>query len=460
MNRRSIGFRLTLWYAAVLTAGLGLFGALVWFSLRHELLADVDRELAGGATRFENYFRAESKEPGIQLEDELTEFCQALPPGSFISLRGTNGFTFHYPPADSANGPAVRILRKQFHVDGQRFDLEVRASTGAVLHTLELLRLLLLGLVPVVIVIACLGGAWLSRRALRPVHDIAAAALTISIENLSGRLPVPATGDELAYLTRVLNTMLERLESAVQTLSQFVADASHELRTPLAVILTGAELALRRMREPESYRSSLAQIAQEARRMTQLVEDLLLLARGGANIVETPLEPVDLRGIAGAVCAEARTLAAARRIRVTLSAPERAAVVVANPGALHRLLLALLDNAVKYSRDGGDVNVAVTRDDSRACVTVQDFGTGIAERDLPHIFERFYRADRARGGGGHGLGLALAQTIAKAHGAAIEVSSVEGSGSVFRVAFSCGPPEREAPGPADAMAAVDAQIPS
>ncbi len=289
--------------------------------------------------------------------------------------------------------------------------------------------------------VACLGGAWLSHRALRPVHDIASAAIAISIENLSGRLPVPATGDELAYLSGVLNTMLARLEAAVQTLSQFVADASHELRTPLAVILTGAELAVRRLRTPESYRRSLGEIAQEARRMTQLVEDLLFLARGGRDIVETRLEPVDIRDIAREVCAEARTLAEARGIRVTVALPRDAAVVVGNPGALHRLLLALLDNAVKYSREGGNVNVEVNRDDSRVCVAVQDFGAGIAERDLPHIFERFYRADRARGDGGYGLGLALAQTIAKAHGAAIEVSSVEDSGSVFRVVFSCGPRE-------------------
>jgi len=186
------------------------------------------------------------KAAGDKLLDELDEFCQALPPGSHIELRGASGFTFHYVAGSaSAND---RTLRRHFMAGAEQFDLEVGVPSDDALHTLALLRLLLLSLTPVVVAIAGVGGYWLSGRALKPVHDITAAALTISIENLSGRLPVPPTGDELARLTEVLNTMFQRLESAVKTLSRFVADASHELRTPLAVIRTTAELALRRDR--------------------------------------------------------------------------------------------------------------------------------------------------------------------------------------------------------------------
>ena len=167
-----------------------------------------------------------------------------------------------------------------------------------------------------VIAIACLGGAWLSGRALKPVNDITAAALTISIENLAERLPVPPTGDELARLTEVLNTMFARLESAVKTLSQFVADASHELRTPLAVIRTTAELALRRARTPESYRDSLQEVAAEAERMTRLVEELLILARSDAAAAEMPLAAVDVREVLADVCDEMRSLAEMRQIRI------------------------------------------------------------------------------------------------------------------------------------------------
>src|SRR5271166_4903367 len=292
MKTRSIGFRLTIWYAAALSAGFALFGALIWFSLRHQMIAEIDHELDGRAGRFINYFTSESAEAGAGLRDELNEFCQALPAGHYVVLQGANDFRFHCP--DKIDGDS-RILRRRFNVGQTQFDLEVGAPLGSVAHTLDLMRLLLLGLSPIVIVIACIGGAVLSHRALRPVQGIAAAALTISIENLSERLPVPPGGDELAVLTKVLNSMLSRLESAVKTLSRFVADASHELRTPLAVIHTTAELALRRSRPPESYRQSLERINSETQRMSQLVDDLLFLARSDIAAAQMPLTAIDLR---------------------------------------------------------------------------------------------------------------------------------------------------------------------
>ena len=421
---KSIRFRLTAWYAVILTAGFALFGGLIWLSLRHRLLDEIDQDLDGRASRFEKYFRTESLETSDkQLRDELDEFCQALPPLSYIDLRGS--FAFRYPPdRPSAH---FRIVRRKFAIANESFQLEVGESVGGLQHTLDLLRLLLLGLSPIVILIACLGGAWLSARALKPVTDITAAALTISIENLSGRLPVPDTGDELAKLTEILNTMLARLEGAVKTLSQFVADASHEFRTPLAVIRTTAELALRRDRAPDAYRDSLQEIASEAERMTALVEDLLILARSDAGSVDMPLAPLDLREVLCEVLAEMKSLAWFRRIQITLLAPQPS-VVAGNRPALHRLFLVLLDNAVKYSHEGGEVMVTL----SDHSVMIQDFGPGISAADLPHIFKRFYQADRARSQGGYGLGLALAESIVKAHGGSIEVTSTPGEGATFR----------------------------
>jgi heavy metal sensor kinase len=436
MSRRSIRFRLTVWYAAVLTAGLALFGGLLWLSLRHRLIGDVDRDLEGRAGRFEKYFREESASAsGNQLRDELEEFCQALPPASYIYVSGTSGFVYRYSAGPAPLDGNLRMLARQFTSDGEVFNLEIGAPIGDVLHTLELLRLLLLSLIPVVIAIACVGGAWVSGRALKPVHDITAAAVTMSIENLSQRLPVPATGDELARLTEVWNVMLARLESAVKTLSQFVGDVSHELRTPLAVIRTSAELALRRARAPEAYRDSLQEIAAEAERMTQLVGDLLTLARSDAGTVEMPLEPVDAREIVTEVCTEMRGLADLREIRIRESLGEEKAVISGNRPGLHRLFVVLLDNALKYSHAGGDVNVTLHRTGSRISIAIEDFGAGIRQADLPYIFRRFYRADQARSDPGHGLGLSLAESIARAHGARVEVSSTEGQSTVFRVEF-------------------------
>src|SRR5580698_2725335 len=417
----SIRFRLTVWYAAILTAGLALFGGLIWLSMRHRLLDETDQDLAGRASRFEKYFKDEAANP-----DELNEFCQALPPSSYIDVHGTKGFSFRFASASAD----LRMLHRRFDVEDQTFNLEVGTSIAGVEHTLDLLRLLLLSLSPLVIAIACAGGWWLSGRALKPVKDITAAALNISIENLSGRLPVPATGDEVADLTQVLNTMLARLESAVKTLSQFVADASHEFRTPLAVIRTTAELALRRARSSEAYRDSLQEVAVEAERMTVLVEDLLILARSDAGVADMPLSPLDLSEVLEDVLAEVRNLAEFRKIQVKPILDK--AMISGNRPALHRAFLVLLDNALKYSAEGGEVMVTL----SDSSIEIKDFGIGISTEDLPHIFKRFYQADRARSQGGYGLGLSLAETIVKAHGGSIEVSSVLGEGSSFRVVLN------------------------
>jgi heavy metal sensor kinase len=434
MRGRSIRFRLTVWYAAVLTAGLALFGASIWWLLQHRLLSEMDADLAGRASRFETYFQAESLEASsdAELRDELNEFCQALPGDSYIAVRGASGFRFRYPETPAA-ATGLRMIDRRFVSGGEAFDMEVGAPARPVEHTLGLLRTLLASLIPVMVLIACIGGAWLSGRALKPVRDLSAAAMRISIDNLSERLPEPHTHDELAELTQVLNSMLARLEAAVATLAQFAADASHELRTPLAVIRTSAELALRRERSAESYQDSLREVAGEAVRMTQLVEDLLMLARNDAALATTHFTPVDARDVIRDVCLEMQWLAEARGVRVRSTLPEEPALVSGHRLALHRLFLALLDNAVKYSPRDGDVLALVESSEAGVVVTVQDRGPGIGPEDLPHIFQRFYRASRVRGDGGHGLGLALAQSIARTHGARIEVQSRPGEGSTFRV---------------------------
>lgn len=439
MRSRSVRFRLTIWYAVVLAAGLSLFSGLIWLSLRHRLMEEIDQDLEARASQFQRYFASESVDSPGELRTELEEFCQALPPSSYVELRGSGGFTFIYPARGQKLVSDFRSLRRHFTFNQDVFELEIQAPTTSTEHTLHLLSILLWSASPVVILIACLGGAWLSARALKPVHDIAAAALTISIENLAERLPVPDTGDELARLTEVLNTMFARLESAVKTLSQFAADASHELRTPLAVIRTTAELALRRARAPESYRDSLQEVASEAERMTRLVEELLMLARTDAGTTEMPLGAVDVREVLADVCDEMRGLAEMRQVH--LQVPQRAlrdggsAIVAGNRPALHRLFLVLVDNALKFSHSGGEVMVEVENLDSKISVAIEDFGIGISERDVPHIFERFYRVEGVRTGQGHGLGLSLAKNIARVHGASIEVESTEGEGSKFRVIF-------------------------
>jgi len=285
--------------------------------------------------------------------------------------------------------------------------------------------------------LASLGGIWISRRALAPVDEITLAARSIGIQSLSRRLDVPSTGDELQRLSETWNEMLARLEAAVKRLSQFTADASHELRTPVALIRTTAELTLRRERSPETYREALRQVVLESERTSRLVDDLLLLARADAGLPSLALERMELTPLVRDVCQQGQVLAESRQLQISTVAPEEPVFVEANDPALRRMLLLLLDNAMKYTPVGGRIVLSVDRDPGGATVAVRDTGIGIPETALPHVFERFYRVDesRNRDAGGTGLGLSIAKWIAERHHASLEAESVVGEGSVFRIRF-------------------------
>jgi heavy metal sensor kinase len=450
MRIRSIGFRLTLWYALILAVSLELFGVLIQWSLQSRLTEEENEQVQQRADAFVRFVAVEAAEfPPVQLDDEILEFCQALPASSWLEMKRTDGsLRLQYPANRRPRGPFA-IARRQLTVDGEALEVEMGASVGSDRRTLQILRTLLLSLLPVVLLLACAGGAWLSHRALRPVAEMTAAARQIGISNLSLRLAVSGSGDELQGLAETWNSMLDRLEGAVRTLSQFAADASHELRTPLAVVRTSAELALRRAREPEAYRESLAEIAAETERMTQLVEDLLFLARGESGAVEMPRVPMDLRILLTETMSEIRGLAEERGIRLegriagepAPVAGNDPALVAGNRAALRRLFLVLLDNALKFTPAGGAVTVDLEKDAGGWTVAVTDTGVGIAAEDLPHIFRRFYRAFHTRQAGsrsdtGHGLGLSLASSIAAAHEAIIDVETTPGKGSCFRVRFA------------------------
>jgi signal transduction histidine kinase len=249
---------------------------------------------------------------------------------------------------------------------------------------------------------------------------------------LAQRVRVPRTGDELQRMSETWNEVLERLEIAVKRMRQFTADASHELRTPLALIRATAELALRRDRAPEEYRDSLRAIEVEAEHMTALTESLLTVARADANGIDMPLTATDLSELVNEVVHQSEGLAAEKGIRLEAGTGGQAVLASANASGIRRLLLILVDNAVKHTPAGGTVTVSATAGVGGAVLAVDDTGEGIAADALPQIFERFYRGDLARGSGsGFGLGLSIAQAIAQAHGSEITVESTPGAGARF-----------------------------
>jgi signal transduction histidine kinase len=257
------------------------------------------------------------------------------------------------------------------------------------------------------------------------------------VQDLAGRLAVPEPQDELRSLSETLNEMLARIETSVKRITQFTADASHDLRTPLAVIRSNAELALRRSRTEEEYRETLSRILTASEETTHLIENLLTLARADAGAEELLFQRIDLLAQVRKAAEEAGILAAAKGIQFALESLTGQLWISADERALQRLFLIVLENAVKYTPHGGRIEIRFIHEQGSATVEFRDSGIGISENDVPHIFERFYRADQARSRepGGSGLGLAIARWIVEKHGGTIEAQSVLGSGSVFRLHF-------------------------
>jgi signal transduction histidine kinase len=275
------------------------------------------------------------------------------------------------------------------------------------------------------------GGALLARAVLRPIEAITNTAERITLaEDLSQRIPSADPNDELGRLTKTINRMLARLETLFQAQQRLVADVSHDLRTPLTTIQGNVDLLRRGAADDPAIRvEALRAIADETARMRRMVNDLLLLAQADAGL-KLQRQPVEMDTLLLEVYRQAQVMAA-EKVSVRLGAEDQA-MVSGDSDRLRQLLLNLVDNALKYTPTGGQVTLTLLRSGGWVQVVVEDTGIGISPEDLPHIFERHYRADRSRGrSSGHGLGLAIAQWIAQAHGGRIEVTSEVGKGSKF-----------------------------
>ena len=458
MKLHSIRFRLTAWYSAVLALALLVFGGFSWWAVRETLFHAVDEELedrVAGVRRFmENQIGSLSVE---EIRDEFKEHSVLGPGGDLFQVCDATGVWLYrsaslenadvpiQPPSlvpssgafedREVKGVGLRFLARPVTVLGKPYTVQVAAPTREILEGLHRFRGALLLLIPAVLLGGAAGGWWMSRRALHPVDQITASARSIGETSLSQRLPVPATEDELQRLSETLNQMLDRIESAFRRVTQFTADASHELRTPIALIRTTSELALRKQRHEADYRQALDEILSESERTTSLIENLLTLARADAGKTQLDRAPVDIGALLFETAEQGEKLASQKGISLTCHPSPRSAFVIGDRASLRRLLLILIDNAVKFTPAGGSIDINQSQSDQALVIEVRDSGIGIAEEDLPHIFERFYRSDksRSRDSGGAGLGLSLAKWIVDIHGGAMHVESEPDHGSVFRL---------------------------
>jgi heavy metal sensor kinase len=393
------------------------------------------------------------QEEPARLQNELKEHQQLREQADFLQVCDQNGrwiyrsrLMAHYDVAApvKASYPAyniisgdlpLRVLVREVSAAGQAYRIQVAAPMDDFYEAMDRFKWLVLLLSPLVLVLASGSGYWLSRRALAPVDQITRAAQDINYSNLGQRLDVPRSGDELQRLSETLNSMLARLESSFNRITRFTADASHELRTPLALMRTTTEVSLRTSQTVSDHREAQEEVLVELEKTSSLVEKLMLLARADAGVESLQRLPVNVADCLREACKDGQILAETKQLSFQQNINSSTLVVEGDSQALHRLFLILIDNAVKYTPSGGSIVVGLTGSDDSAVAEFRDTGIGISAVDLPNIFDRFYRADKARSRefGGVGLGLSIARWVAEAHRGSIEVQSTLGAGSVFRV---------------------------
>jgi len=448
--------RLTALYFAVLALS---FVAFFWVSdlgFRRSIDATVDNASRTNLETVRRLVLANTSLPEeSKLREELSRLAGLWANGALFEVADSNGrwlfrpqqFLRIYPPLPQIRDTNIsfattnlessqyRIALQRIPVNGNIYEIHAAVPTEPFDQALDHFRLIEKEILPLLVLLASFLGYWLSGRSLAPVNRIIETAGRIGAQNLSSRLEVPKARDELRRLTETLNAMLARIEASFKSITQFTADASHDLRTPVAVIRATAEITLRKPRTPEEYHRALSTILETSVDTSELLENLLTLARADAGAAGMEMRPLDLAAHVQKARERAALLGLEKALDVTATTPPEPVWVKADAIAVDRLLLILLDNAVKYSPSGGRCEIALSQSENHAQITVRDSGAGIPETELNNIFDRFYRVDRVRSKntGGAGLGLAIARGIAEMHGGTIAAESTVGSGSAFHV---------------------------
>ncbi len=448
-----------LWYLLVTFAGLCVFGLISFGALRYALLQGKKTHLQGREDRLIT-FLSDNKAKGVTspLDQQLRDFALVTHEGNLFHIHRVDG-SFLFPiekmsqdwgqtGSEDCAKPAyttvvldrqpVLVLCHIIQLNGQPVRLHLGGSLEEQYEILQTYRNVLLLLMPGLLLLSALIGYFLSRHAFKPVDRMTRAALGMGIGNLSARLPVPAAKDEIQHLAVAWNQLLARLEAAVSRLSQFSADASHDLRTSITVMLATAQLSLHRNQRTETeYREDLEKIVTECRTAATLLDALLSLARSDNFMHEVAFKPINLSDLVVNCCRRVEDLAESSGILLDWYLPREPIYVEGDELMLQRLLGILLDNAIRYTPEHGEIRAEVSLVANEALVTVRDTGIGMTEDVRQRVFDRFYQADlrERKTQAGRGLGLSIARWIANAHRAGLTVESTPLKGSVFQISF-------------------------
>ncbi|MBV8881599.1 MAG: HAMP domain-containing protein, partial [Planctomycetaceae bacterium] len=378
-------------------------------------------------------FAAESAGTPKEIGDELRSLLSVT--GALAEIRGRDGVLFRSPEFQET-GRGFRTMHGRVRAAaGETYEASFALPDVSYREPLRQLRLYYALLCLPGLALASLGSYYLARRALRPVEEIRRQAERISRANLSERVQIPSSRDEIHDLARTFNEMLDRLEAAVEDLRNLAADAAHELRTPLANLRAEIDTAVQEPHSSEEHEQVLMSVADEVARMTRIVSDLFTLARMDLRQHALEKRRIDLRPLLEEARETWTAAADARRIEIRVEGSE--APIQGDASAVSRIFMNLVENAVKYNRDGGRVVLSLRREADAVQVQVADTGIGIEAEHLPKLFRRFYRTDKARSRetGGAGLGLAIAKSFTEALGGTIGVRSAPDVGTTFTLVF-------------------------
>lgn len=451
----SIRVKLTLWYTVVLTLVIVAFSVLIYISFVSILRAETDANLIEMANNFVVAANAEQgdEEPNPRTSENIVDAMDAFKFRDFqFVATSTSGIvvakTAEYDLPSRAesksggfvehtfNGAQYRVFERAFTVSGEGFHLYVIYPLADRQGLESRLQTMVLVAIPMAVLLAGLGGYFLVRRSLGPIQQMSDRASLITSQNLHERLPVVNKMDELGNLATVFNDLLDRLDKSFEQQRRFMADASHELRTPLAIIKGESEVALSKAdRTAAEYQDSLSIVQDESKRLTQIVEDLFTLARADSGNFSANFTDVYLDEIAASCVHSIRTLADKRNITINFAAEETH--IFGDESLLRRLVLNLLDNAIKYNYDGGTISVILRK----RRLSITNSGPEISFDEQSEIFDRFYRADKGRSRGtassssGAGLGLSISKWIADLHHAELTLIESRDGVNTFSVIF-------------------------
>ena len=463
MAFKSIRSRLTAWYVTLLAIILILFSVLLNYFLAKRLHESVDNSLTVSATVVATSATmrlGNSPLPGLnQLFEQfmnqgnLNKFYRIYDGSGNVGSRSKNISASQFPLSQGAYADAlegknsyetftvggqqpIRVITMPILFEGKLINLvQVGTSLEAVQETLRNLKIFLFTAVPSVLILAALFARFMARRALKPISRIIDTAREIGQgQELSKRIPVLKIKDELGQLALTFNEMMNRLENSFAQMRQFSSDASHELRTPLTVLKGQNELILSKQRKPEEYQEVISSNLEEINYMSKVLEDLFVLSKSDENQVNLDYKPVDLRALVEEVFKHAEILAEEKNIKIIIAFLEPIEIK-GDEVRLRQMVWNVLQNGIKYTQQGGELKISLQNEGDFALLTIQDTGIGIPEEDLPLIFNRFYRVDKARtrDEGGSGLGLSICRQIAEAHKGKIEVESKLGVGTRFKI---------------------------